>query len=139
MNLYKSFEVNSKKEEKGVPVTYAPYPDGRVPTFWVARQSKSNKQYRKVVTALYKPYKREIQRGKLAPEVSEEIAEKGFIKGCLKGWEHITDKEGVDLPFSEENAFKLFSDLPDLLEDLMERAMDISNYQDDILEEDSKN
>lgn len=139
-SLYKSFKTNKSKENSGVAIEYAPNADGTVPTFWVARLSETNKRYQKVSKELYKPYRKSKAAMKsLTEEVAQDLLRKGFVKGCLIKWENIQDTEGNVLEFSEENAYKLFDDLPDLLDNLMEQASDISMFLDEQLETDVKN
>jgi hypothetical protein len=140
MSLYKAFGTNKIKENKGIPIEYAPYADGRVPTFYVARQARGNTKYRRCLKELYKPYQKQLRAGiPLQDDVSEKLGKIAFIRGCLAGWQNICDKDGNEIEFSEKAAEALFSDLPDLLDDLMEQSTNITNYQDETVEEDAKN
>lgn len=139
-SLYNSFKTNKQKENSGVAIKYAPNEDGTTPTFWVGRMSDTNKRYQKVSKELYRPYRKSKAAMKsLTDEVATDLLKKGFIKGCLRKWENVQDMNGNVLEFSEENAYKLFDDLPELLDNLMEQAMDISLFQDEQLEEEVKN
>lgn len=139
-SLYNSFKTDKAKENSGIAISYAPNPDGTVPTFWVGRLSETNKRYQKVSKELYKPYRKSKAAMKsLTDEVAQDLLKKGFVKGCLRKWENVQDMDGNVLEFSEENAYKLFDDLPDLLDNLMEQASDISMFQEERLEEEVKN
>lgn len=139
MSLYKTFKVNEAKENKGVAFKYPHSEEGKESIFFVAHQSTNNKNYMKALNTLYKPYRRLQQLNRMDPTVTQELSKKAFIRGCLTGWENITNESGEELEFNEQNALKLFSDLPHLLSDLMEQATELSNYQDELTEESAKN
>lgn len=142
MSLYKTYKTSNEKENNGIPIKFpgSPTSSGKIPTFYVGRISKKNKRFQKVTDQLYKPYRKNKNGLKnMSDEVAEDILKKSFIKGCLRGWENIENADGVEIPFTEENADKLFSDLPDLFEHLMEQANDLSLYLDEQLEEEVKN
>lgn len=55
------------------------------------------------------------------------------------GWDNVKDKDGNQMEFNKDNIKKLFSDLPALFQDVIQQAMDISNFREQELETDSKN
>lgn len=139
MSLFKTFKTDNRKETSGIPITYAPNPDGTIPTFYVARQSKSNKEFQKVTRKAFKPYKHELQANNIKDEDAERLLKETFIKGCLRKWENVRDENDNEIPFNYDNADKLFTALPELLENLMEESTKLTNYQTFELEEDAKN
>ncbi|MCB1238982.1 MAG: hypothetical protein KDB30_04810 [Tetrasphaera sp.] len=139
MTLYNQFATDREKETDGVEVSYAPNEDGTVPTFVVARTSKTNKQYTKALEKAIRPYKRQIDLGTMDNDVAEEIFRTVFAKTILKGWSGIQDKDGNEFPYTTANAIKLLTDLPDLYEDLQERAKSAAAFKQESLEDDAKN
>lgn len=134
--LFGTFKTDSSLETDGVEV---PFPgsanaDGSVPTFIVARMSKSNKAYHNELERLFKPHQRQQQLGTLPLAKSEEIVTKAFIKGCIKGWRNVQTPDGVEIPYSPEKAADLFAQLPELLSDLQEHASTLANYKAEIRE-----
>lgn len=139
MSLFEQFETNAEKEIEGVPVKYAPNGDGTVPTFYLSRMGKSNKKYSKALDKATKPYARQMQLGTLADETAEDLFRNVFIKTVLKGWDNVRGKDGKDMAFTVENANELFTKLPDLYEDLQEKARSAALFREEINEVDAGN
>lgn len=124
MDLYKTFGTSKDLEVQGVEIHFGKS------IFKVARLGGANKRYKEIAQNLLKPHQRQMDLGILDEEIQKEILIKSFVKGALKGWENVTDKDGKELKFSEENAIKLFQDLPDLYFKLEEVATDIESFQE---------
>ena len=62
-----------------------------------------------------------------------------FIKYVLLGWENVKDESGKDYPYTEENARKLMTALPELYADLLTQANDFSNFRAAEVQEMAKN
>lgn len=134
MDLYKEFGTSKELENDGVEVQM-----GDV-SFFIARMGKSNKKYMEILATLTKPFKRQIEMG-LTEQNSEKINKafvEAFSRGILKNWTNVKDKKGKELPFSPENAMKLFSDLPDLYDKLEEIASNRTTFIEEDAEEVAK-
>ncbi|MCW2763977.1 MAG: hypothetical protein JWR85_4178 [Marmoricola sp.] len=149
MSLHEQFATNPEKETNGVPVTFAPNKDKTVPTFYVSRLGKSNKAYAKEMEKRTRPYRRQIELKTIDPEVAESIFMDVFIATIMRGWDNVElpildaegkpTKETEKVPFTEGNAKRLFTELPDLYDDLQEQARDAGNFRDEVLEAEAKN
>ena len=139
MSLFEQFETDNAKEIEGVPVKYAPNADGTIPTFYLSRMGKANKKYSKALDKVTKPYARQMQLGTLAEETAEDMFRGVFVKTVLKGWENIRGKDGLELEFTPENAADLFKKLPDLYDDLQEKARSAALFREEINEADAGN
>lgn len=137
MSLYDQYATDAKKEVEGVEVTFPPNEDGSVPTFVLAATSKANQKYAKALEQATKPYRRNMDAMK--PETAEALYKDVFVKTVLKGWKNVRDRDGNDLPFSRENALKLFEDLPRLYDDLNSRAGSIDLFREAQREEEAGN
>lgn len=138
MSLYKQFATDKNAEKDGVLLDYTT--DTKRPCrFRVARMSPTNQRYAARLRALTKPYERQIALDTLPPEKTREIQVNVFVDAILLGWEGVTDENGVDLPFSRENARKLFADLPDLFDDLQGQASRAATFRAADLEDAAKN
>jgi hypothetical protein len=62
-----------------------------------------------------------------------------YVETVVLGWEGMLDAAGNPLPFNKENALKLFTDLPDLFQDVMEQAGKLALFREDIREDEAKN
>ena len=139
MSLFEQFETDNAKEIEGVPVKYAPNADGTIPTFYLSRMGKANKKYSKALDKATKPYARQMQLGTLAEETAEDLFRGVFVKTVLKGWENVRGKDGLELEFTPENAADLFKKLPDLYDDLQEKARSAALFREEINEADAGN
>lgn len=138
MSLFKTFGSDVDKENNGVPISYEPNEDGTVPTFFIARMG--TKKYQKVLRNILKPIKRRLDLGTVSDEEQQAYFKKAFIKGCMKGWKHIQNEKGEEIPFSESNASDLLDQLPHLYDDLVEQSGKHSNYKtEEELEAQAKN
>lgn len=139
MSLFDQFETDADKEAEGVEVEYAPNKDGTVPTFIISRMGKANKKYSKMLDKATKPYARQLQLGTLANETADNLFMGVFVKTVLKGWSNVRGKDGKDMPFTPENATELFKLLPDLYEDLQEKAKSAALFREEVNEADAGN
>lgn len=146
MSLTKQFQTNPEIENAGVEVKFAPNEDKTVPTFVIARAGKSNKRYQVALNAALKPHARAQQLGTLAPEMAEEIYMGVFINTILKGWSNVllADVTGKSsdtgyADFNADNARMLFVRLPEIYDDLVDKANSASLFREESLEEDAKN
>lgn len=139
MSLYETFETDIIKETKGIVINIGTNKDGSIPAFRVAHNSKRNKKYNKVMKELAEPYQAEMDLGTLDEELAESMLLKGFVRGCLKGWENVNGRKNKPIPYNEANALKLLTDLPYLLDKLQMESSKMSNFLVAKLEADAKN
>ena len=132
-NLYKKFATNPDKEKDGIWVNYD---DAR---FLIARAGGANTRFQVTLSSKIRPYKKQIASQTLSDEESAKIMVEVFVEGVLRGWENVEDENDNPLEFTRENAIKLLSDIPELLEFLREEAFLIGNFKDSLTEETVKN
>lgn len=139
MSLFDQFETNTDKEAEGVTVEYAPNKDGTIPTFTISRMGKSNKKYSKMLDKATKPYARQLQLGTLANETADKLFMGVFVKTVLRGWNNVYGRDGKPLEFTPENAEMLLTALPDLYDDLQEKAKSAALFREEEREADAGN
>lgn len=146
MSLTEQFNTNKEKEVSGVVVQYGQNEDGSIPGFHIARMSRANTRYTKMLEAATKPYRRQIELGTLSNDIAERVFLEVFVKTILRDWENVPKSdvtgEKTDTgyaPFTMENATALLTRLPDLYEDLQSQAKSASLFRDDMMESDGKN
>lgn len=137
MNLYQTFGTSVDAEVDGVPVCFGA-DESKDPTFIVRRLGGRNRRYGALLQAKTKPYTRLIQSGKMDSELQEKIYKDVFIETVLISWKNVTDRSGKPLEFSAENARKLFTDLPDLFEELVSQAGSAETFRAEALEDVAK-
>lgn len=139
MSLYTQFKTNAAKEVEGVEIQYGPNEDGTIPTFVISRMGKSNKRYTKALEAATRPYRRQIELGTMNNDTAESLFLGVFVDTVLKGWRNVKDETGNEIPFGKETAIKVLSDLPELYDDLQEKAKSASLFREEALEDEAKN
>ncbi len=134
MNIYKQFETNKEAENKGIWVEY-----GEGVAFKIARMAKSNKQYTKAMEVATRPHRRAMELETMDAKLAESIFMSVFVDTILLDWKGVTDRDGNELKFNKENATQVFTDLPELYDDLAERAKKATLYREHQQEEEAKN
>lgn len=134
MSLYKKYKTNPDLEVGGVWIEYDVTDDGKPIRFLVARAGGANLAFQKAMEKASKPYLKQIQSGTLSTELSNQIYLDVFLDTVLLGWENVTDRNDQPLEFSREAAAMLFSDLPEVYNDVRKMASEISIFREDVLE-----
>lgn len=129
MSLYKNFKTDTSSEVEGIEVTYPANDDGTIPTFRLARMGGANKKYQRELERRTRPYARQMQNGTMSGEKADEVFLDVFIRTVLLGWDNVQDIAGKVVPFSQAAAKTLLTDLPDLYDDLVERAKNMTLFQ----------
>jgi hypothetical protein len=134
-DLFKAYETNADAEKTGVPI----HPDFAPEiTFMVARAGGANESFAKEGEKRFRPYRRAIEQGGLDNKIATKLAMELFIDTQLKGWEGISE-DGVEYPYTRDNAVKLFTRLPELHIELQRKAQSMATFQRRDLDDDAKN
>ena len=106
-------------------ISYSKNGDGTEPSFKVkARPTKSCRNCLKKLLNKYEGYRWFCNSSLIAEQVAGGciIPLEKFVTDVLLGWKNIIVFDDEIIPFSVENATKLFKDLPDLYDDLVLRT-----------------
>lgn len=124
--LFELFGTDADAEVDGIDVEY---PNGSV--FTIARAGGANKRFRKVLGKKTKAYRG--RENTIPPELDEKWSRETFIETCLLSWQNVKihENEGC-LPFTPENAKRLFDTIPELYRDLVSRAQGFDSFQKDL-------
>lgn len=139
MSLYKQFKTNKELEKDGILLEYGLNSKGQPICIRIARAGGGNVQFSKRFEAKLKPFRRQVQNETLDPQLAEKLVREVYAESVVLGWENVEDEDGNELPFSVENAIKLFTDLPELFKDIQEQSGKMALFREEILEADSKN
>ncbi len=69
----------------------------------------------------------------------DSILQQCAASTLLLGWRNIQDDEGNEIPYSSETALKWFKEVPKFFHDVVSLANELSSYEVEALEADSKN
>lgn len=130
---YDLFETDKDMEQTGIWVDYGSF------RFKVARAGGANEKYSRLLRNRMKPHRRKVQTGTMDEETAAIILRETFVDAVLLEWTGVVDREKNPLEFTRENANKLFTDLPELFNDLYRQCMEISNFRRLEVEEDLGN
>lgn len=139
MSLYSMFQNDANLERDGIVLEYGVNAAKLPISFRIARAGGSNEAYTKRMTHRMKPLRRQIQTETLDPETAKKVVMEVFVETVLLGWENVDDADGNPLPFTRDNALKLFNDLPDLYLDITEQAQKAALFRKEIQEADAGN
>jgi len=123
--LYEQFETNKTHEQEGVVLDFG------IAKFRVRRAGGSNRKFAAVFSAKTKPYRRAIDMGTMAEEVSQRLLMEVYFEAIMLGWEGVTDKRGTPMQYNLENFVTLMTDLPDLWSTIRAECDNIHNFQDE--------
>ena len=131
-SIYDVFETDTNDEIGGI---WLDFPNGA--SFKVARMGGSNKSFNRKFRQRTKSFRGNVEA--MPDEMLEQISVDAFVDGCLLDWEGIVGRDGVEIPFSKENAKKLLKDLPELRDNLINEARNFENFRKESVDEVAKN
>lgn len=121
-NLDKLFKTNKSLEINGVDIEIEGV------TFKCRRFHAGSTHVKAAYTRFLKPYQRHLQSNTISEALADKLDKQVFIAGALIGWTGLTDDQGIEIPFTEENALELFTELPELYTSLQNEATKLSNF-----------
>jgi len=130
-DLKKLFATDKDKEQEG---TWVDFGDGI--EIKIARIG--NPRYQEEFQNVSRPYKRQLRRGTLREEVAEKLLIKVVAKTIALDWKGL-EEDGVQVPYSAENAERILTTYPDFRDEITELAKDISSFRAQEDEETEKN
>lgn len=139
MSLYKSFGTDTSLEKTGILLEYGNNSKGKPIAIRIARAGGANKRYENVLDVRLKPYRRQLQTETMPKDLQEKLLMEVYAETVVLGWENVEDESGNELEFTKENVIKVFTDLPDLYEDIKTQSIRAALFRQGVLEEDSKN
>jgi len=143
-SLTKAFKTDKQKEQEGTWVDIIENDDGTMARMRILRMSQFNKKFSARYATLGK--KNRVIRGN-KQDLEIKALREAFVETCLVEWEYIENINEVPsgtiketyMPFTRENAIKLFEALPDLFDMIVGEATRLENFQSEALEADAKN
>lgn len=125
MNLYEVYKTDANKEaEEGIKVDL---PGGA--SISLRRAGGGNGLFDRAMDTVMKPYRRQLQMGTLDDGKADELMARVYARAVVIDWQGVTDEKGKKLDCTEENVVKLFTDLPDLFEDIKAQASNMANFR----------
>lgn len=111
---------------------WAEFPGGR--EILVLRAGGSNHKFGRVFQKLTRPYQRQLRRGNLDPEISNQIMRDAYLEAVIIDWRGWTTEDGDEIPYSKGAMFAVLAKAPAILEALIDVASDAANFSEEDLE-----
>ena len=129
MSLKKKFKTSRRLVDEGVWFDVTTNADGTIARVKLRRHGRANRHW----VAAYREHTAGKDMETITVEEDEAITVGVFVEACLVDWEHLQlEDDGVELPFSKENALTLLSDPDwiDLLKDWQVKSNDMTKFQE---------
>lgn len=120
--------VTDRSLEADVGIWLA-FPDGR--EINVLRAGGSNKAFIRAFSKATRPYRRQIERGTMDPDKSDDIMLRVYLDHVIIGWKGFTDENGVEVPYSKEAAQYVFTRAREMFQEIVNQAGDAANFQEE--------
>lgn len=133
-SIYSKFKTDKRAEQEGIILDYG---DGI--TIKIARAGGSNLKFEKAVQAKMRKYGLQAKHDLLEPEQMRTIFREVLAETVVLGWTGFDDGEGNMLTCTQENVLKVFTDLPDLFDDVLEQSRKSSLFKNNVLEAEAGN
>ena len=137
MSLMKAYDVNKSKVTEGIPVEFpeAMNEDGSIPTFYLAYAGGPNKEYRDALAKRTRGFR----SNNIPEDIARTILIHVFAETIVKGWKHVQDEDGNEIPHSQDKCRELLTQLPEFFSVVQQRANEITTYLQSEVEETAKN
>lgn len=126
-NLFKKYEVDTKKESEGVEIDI----DGAV--FVCRRAGGGNRRYRAAIglSALDPKFQERINSKDQVESITaeDEITMQAFADAVVVDWRNVLDRNDEPLAYSKEAFIDLMQACPDVWLALRMRARDMDNFR----------
>ena len=130
--LFARFLTDQDREEAGVWVDFG---DGiRIKV----RRLRSRKSL-DVRKELEKPFADQIRRAPLDDDTAQDLLLKQMSQGIIADWENVDLGDGVTVPYTVDNAYKLLKALPELRDAILQVSADADSYRAKVAEDTEKN
>lgn len=94
----------------------------------------SNTDFQRTFAKLQSPYRRQIEKGTLDPDVSVDILCKAMSKHIMLDWKNVA-AGGKTVEYTPERAYSALKNNPDLREFVIEYSLDMDNFREQEMEE----
>ena len=103
--------------------------------FRIFRAGGSNKAFTRAFQQAIKPYRRQMDRGTMDPEVSDKVLREVYCRHVIKDWDGIKTIGGEAIPFAPKTAMAFFETVPELFNEIVGLAGEAATFAEARLEE----
>lgn len=133
MNLIQKYGTDVSLEEEGVWVDYGDGVEVKIARW-------GNSTFRRVYARLTRPYKEQMRRESLAPEIDKRIMDQVIAESIVLDWKGVDLGHG-EIPHNQAAALEVMArkDLKDFRADIVTASQAAETFRIEEIEEDSKN
>ncbi|RLD75752.1 MAG: hypothetical protein DRJ15_16520 [Bacteroidetes bacterium] len=136
MSKYAGFDLYDRDEnlekEEGVEV-----PFGDDVSIRIRRAGGANTKYARVFGQVIKPYRRQMDAGKLEEKKSTQLHAQVYARSVVVGWKGIKDADtGEDVPFTEGEVEAFLIAMPEVFQVLRDKAEAMDTFRREEIEGD---
>lgn len=122
-NLHDLYGTDASKETGGEWV------DIGGAKFKIARAGGNNTRYLKDVQKRLKPYRTLIASDNMPPDQVLRLMRESYVETIVTDWASVDGSDGQPIPYSKEAALKIFEELPNLFNEIMNVAGSFAHFQ----------
>lgn len=134
VSIYDYFKTDANMERTGIWIDY-----GSAGSFLVARAGGKNQKFNQVLQRENRQNKFKIDNDLMGAEEGQQLLIQVFAETVILDWENVRGPDGELMACTRDNIVKLFTDLPDLFDDVRKQAMTVANFREKELEDSAKN
>lgn len=120
---YAMYSSDKNLEAKGIWLDFGAF------RIRVARAGGSNQKFKIALEQKLRPHQLQIKAGTMDNDLALRLLAEAYAEAIVLDWENVTDAAGKPMAFTEENVVKLFTDLPELFNEVQEQAGKLSNFR----------
>ena len=95
-------------------------------------------EFLKAQEAAERPYRKKIDKGTLSSTIKREINLKALAESILLDWKDVADEDGKAVKYTTELGFEALEADGELLEFVMDIALENDNFRNEQIEKDAK-
>ena len=119
----------SNSDKQGKPKWITLDYDGE--KFRIVRADSSNDKYKAITEKRLRPYKRQIDKGKLNPKIALHLLAGIFADSVIIGWKGVKDEQGQELPFTRDGVIKQMLARSALFQDIQKQSRILENFSNE--------
>lgn len=128
-SVFEAFGANAKGEVAGIEVEYD-IGSGEPCVFRIARAGGSNVPFKVAAEKATRVYRRSgVDLNSLPPAVQDKVTRELYAKHIVLGWSGVYGDDGEPIEFSVAKCIELFTALPDLLQFIINEAVNFQNFR----------
>jgi len=134
MSIYSKFETDKSLNKSGIVLNFGKNSKGEDMGIRILPAGEENEAYTKRMEHVFKPYQRQLAAKTMDTKLLKKLVMEVYAETVVIDFENIEDRDGQNIPYTKENAIRVFNDLPALWNDIQAQAQDWTLFRLDLQE-----